>query len=176
MKKTKGKPHLYFMLFILIFALSACTSSPDFDVYKGKSLRIAVIGERPEVQEEQVRFKEISFDELISEELEYYDAVFITKENLSAAAESQYADIYLQSTIPFFFIQTTKGYLPFIDKEIEYDEAIDLSDNHSYATGFFASVKDGNHRYLRYGLYNDKLNDENIKGMYSEIFTTIEQQ
>jgi len=174
MRKSKGLK--YFYLILIALSLSACTPSPDFELYEGKSLRIAVVGESPEVKEKQVNFKEISFDEMTSEELKSYDAIFIMRENLNKAAESYYADVYLNSTIPFFFIQSTKSYHPFIDKEQEYADARDFSQyNDYYATGFLASLKDENHKFWRYGLYNDIDNNENIKEVYSRIFNTIEQ-
>ena len=64
MKKIKGKKYLFFFLLILTVALTACTSSPDFKQYEGNSLRIAVVGQPPEVKEDQVRFTEISFGEM----------------------------------------------------------------------------------------------------------------
>ena len=60
--------------------------------------------EPPEVKEEQVEFTKISFDKMTNKELNSFDAVFIREDNLFEAAEDQYADVYLDSTIPFFFI------------------------------------------------------------------------
>lgn len=40
-----------YILLMLIFALTACTQSPDFELYEGKPLKIAVVGKRPEVNE-----------------------------------------------------------------------------------------------------------------------------
>jgi hypothetical protein len=72
MKSIKGKKYLYFISLFLIVALTGCTSSPDFELYEGKSIRIAVVGEPPEVQEEQVRFTEISFVEMTGEKLKSF--------------------------------------------------------------------------------------------------------
>ena len=65
-----------------------------------------MVGKSPEVTEEQVRYIEISFVELTSEKLKSYNAVLIMRNNFFEAAESKYADIYLNSTITFFFIGT----------------------------------------------------------------------
>ncbi|SFC43649.1 hypothetical protein SAMN05443252_103390 [Bacillus sp. OV322] len=91
------------ILVILTAALTACASTPDFKPYNGNSLRIAVVGEPPEVKEEQVRFTKISFDEMTIGKLKSYDAVFIAKNNHYKAAESKYTDVYLRSAIPFFY-------------------------------------------------------------------------
>lgn len=159
---------------VILFGMTACSSSPDFKLYKGRPLNIAVIGEIPEVKEDQVGLEKIEFDYLLKEELKNYDAVFITKENLAEASESQYADIYLNSNLPFFFIEATKSYRSFIQKDLTYEDDLNLKDssNH-YAIGYLSSdeVED---KYWYYGLYNDKVSPENIQEMYSRIFSTIE--
>lgn len=169
MNRKKGKNYLSFILLILILALTACTQSPDFELYEGKSIKIAVVGEPPEVNEEQVIFTEISFDEMTSEELKSYDAVFIRENNLSEAAESQYADVYLYSTIPFFFIGTD-NYVPFIEKDLEYNKNSNWTAGTSYTVGVLLSHL----KHWEYGLYNDKKTDEHIKEMFSRIFKTID--
>lgn|SRR5690606_14720415 len=172
MNRLKGKIFLCFILIILTVALTACTSSPNFELYEGNSLRIAVVGESPEIKEEQVRFTEISFDEMTSEELKSYDAVFIREDNLSEAAESQYADVYLNSTIPFFFIGTD-NFVPFTEKDLQYDKTSNWTG--SYATGVLKSQEDDRLQKWEYGLYNDEKTDEHIKEMYSRIFKTIDE-
>jgi hypothetical protein len=174
MNRIKGKSYLSFILLILLFALSACSQSPDFELYEGKALSIAVVGEPPEVEEEQVRFNEISFDELTSEEIESYDAVFIMENNLSEAAERQYADVYLNSTIPFFFIGTD-NYVPFTEKDMEYNKTSNWTAGISYAVGILTSQEDNTLKHWVYGLYNDEKTDEHIKEMYSRIFKTIDE-
>lgn len=170
MNRKKGKNYLSIILLILIFALTACTQSPDFEFYEGNPLKIAVVGEPPEVNEEQVIFTEVSFDKMASEELRSYDAVFIRENNLSVAAESQFADVYLNSTIPFFFIGTD-NYIPFIEKDLEYNKNSKWTAGTSYTVGVLLSQS----KNWEYGLYNDKKTDEHIKEMYSRIFKTIDE-
>jgi hypothetical protein len=174
MKRLKGKRYLCFILLILTVALTACTSRPNFELYEGHSLRIAVVGEPPEVKEEQVIFTEVSFDEMTSEELKSYDAVFIREDNLSEASESQYADVYLNSTIPFFFIGTD-NYVPFTEKDLEYEKTSNWTAGTSYAVGVLTSQEDDTLKKWEYGLYNDEKTDEHIKEMYSRIFKTIDE-
>jgi hypothetical protein len=174
MERLKGKRYLCFILLILTVALTACTSSPSFELYEGNSLRIAVVGEPPEVKEEQIIFTEVSFDEMTSEELKSYDAVFIREDNLSEASESQYADVYLNSTIPFFFI-SAKNHIPFTVKETKYDENWSWAAGNSYAVGVLKSQEDGRLKSWKYGLYNDKKTTDNIKDVYSRIFKSIDE-
>ncbi|MRX71550.1 hypothetical protein GJU40_05090 [Bacillus lacus] len=172
MKRLNRNRYLCFILLILTVALTACTSSPDFEAYEGNSLRIAVVGEPPKVKEEQVRFTEFSFDEMASDELMSYDAVFIEEDHLAEASESQYADVYSNSTIPFFFI-SAKNFIPFAVKEIKYDENWSWSagDGDVYAVGALNSQK----LSWKYGLYNGKKTTDNIKDVYSRIFKTTDE-
>ncbi|GAE37500.1 hypothetical protein [Halalkalibacter akibai] len=159
---------------LILFGITACSSNPDFKLYEGKPLNIAVIGEIPDVKEIQISFETIDFDHLLKEDLKRYDAVFITKENLSEASESKYADVYLNSNLPFIFIEATKSYRSFIEKDLNYEDDLDLKETSKhYAIGFLSSAEEEG-KYWYYGLYNDKASPENIKEMYSRIFSTIE--
>ncbi|MCD5322205.1 MULTISPECIES: hypothetical protein [Pontibacillus] len=86
----------------------------EFEPYSGKALKIAVVGASPEVREENVRFNELSFKKLREEDLTLYDAVFVMKENLSEASQSQYVDVYKRHEIPFFFI-SARNSIPFFE-------------------------------------------------------------
>ncbi|CAM4000644.1 hypothetical protein [Lederbergia lenta] len=174
MKGTKEKQYLYFVLFILVFAVSGCKPSSNLESYGEKYLRIAVIGEPPEATGKQVRFTEISLDKMTTEDLKLFDAVFITKENLSEAAESQYTDIYLNSTTPFFFISTI-SHIPFTMKNTKYDKIWNWTPGNSYAVGILTSQEDYTLNSWGYGLQNDKKTDKHIDDMYARIFETIDE-
>ncbi|ULO06571.1 hypothetical protein H1230_26825 [Paenibacillus sp. 19GGS1-52] len=159
------------ILFFICFIVTACNSDTvDTPRYEGKSLVIGLIGDAPNVREKNVDFKQITFKQL--EDLSPdYDAIFIMKEYLSEAATQKYAKVYKNAGIPFFFIETTKSYLPFINEELSYEDAPDLSSD-TYATGYYQSDKE--FQYWGYGLYNDKVNESSIADVYTRIFTTME--
>ncbi|MBI0580903.1 hypothetical protein IEC97_26605 [Neobacillus cucumis] len=166
-------------LIILLFVLTGCTvkdSGNTIDnspIYTGRKLTIGVIGKPPIVREKNVKFNLITFRDLEQLNLSTkFDAIFIMKENLRKAAESKYARIYKSAGIPFFFIQSKKSYIPFIDEETSYDSFPD-SQSKDYATGYLELNKEG--RYWGYGLYNNKINGPNIKDVYSRIFKTIDE-
>ena len=151
-----------------------CSPKPEFELYEGKELSIAILGAKPEVKEKQVNFQEITFNEFNTEELKKYDAVFIMKENLSQAAESQYASIYSETHIPFFFIENNKDAYPFIDADLAYKDAREIPGHSYYATSFLQTPYD-EERTVRYGLYNDEVNEENIQEAFSRMFKAVEQ-
>ncbi|MEC0202796.1 hypothetical protein P4H39_09170 [Paenibacillus lautus] len=162
------------VLLFISFIVMGCVSKPDsidMPLYEGRSLVIGVIGETPQVREEgYVDFKEVTFEQLedldLSPEL---DAVFITKEHLVEASEPKYTEVYNKAEVPFFYIESSKSHVPFTIEELSYDEVPALSTD-MYATGYYG--KDD--QYWGYGLYNDVMNETNIKAVYSRIFTTIE--
>ncbi|WP_256989984.1 hypothetical protein [Paenibacillus sp. VTT E-133280] len=166
-------------LIILIFIFATgCTSNADTvdtPLYSGKSLFIGVVGEVPKIREEHIHFTSISFEELedYDELSSDYDAVVIMKEHLQEADDNKYVKVYTHAGIPFFFIQSTKSFMPFVLEDVSYEHS-SLKDfnNNMYATGYFHNGE--KYRSWEDGLYNDKINEPNIKDAYSRIFTTIE--
>lgn len=143
--------------------------------YEGRPLTIAVIGDFPEIKEEQVSFEEITFDDVMNNDFDSYDAIFIMPQNLSQASESPYAKIYLDSPIPFFFIEAN-NHIPFTEAVLDFDddswEDWEWTTGTSYASGFYAETADSSTAWEFY-LYDDENTDENIKAVYSEIFRSI---
>ncbi len=159
------------MLFFIV--LSGCSSQPEFVPYEGAGLSIAVVGQAPDVKESQVEFDEISFDEFNEVALRKYDAVFIMKENLSEAAESEYASVYTGVHIPLFFIESNKDAYPFIDPELAYEDAREIPYHDYYATSFL-QMDTGEQTTVTYGLHNDEETEEHVQALYSQLFSSIE--
>ncbi|MDI3235108.1 hypothetical protein QK289_08835 [Exiguobacterium antarcticum] len=163
-------------LLIAATALAGCGVDASTQVkdtsYDGTYLKIAVIGEQPNLQEKNVKFSTLSFEDLedtnrISSK---FDAVFIAKNNLKQADEEKYVKVYRKLDVPTFFLETTKGFLPFVSEDLTYATASELE--HSYASGYLQEKKDS-YRYWEYGLNNDQKNNKNVKDVYSRIFETI---
>lgn len=152
---------------------SGCSPQPVFMPYDGKTLSIAVLGTVPEIKEDHIDFQEMSFDEFRADKLAQFDAVFIMKEQLSEAAKSQYASVYPDAHVPFFFMESNKGEYPFIDPELDYEDAREIPNHDYYATSFLETL-DGEQRTATYALHNDKVTEQNVKALYSNIFTIIE--
>lgn len=172
---NRGKNIFILTLLIgMLFLIAGCSNNPEFKLYDGKELSIAVLGTKPEAKEKQIEFQEIAFDEFNKEEIKKYDAVFITKENLSQAAESQYAEIYSNSHMPFFFIESNKDAYPFIDADLSYEDAREIPNHNYFATGFLETLQNEQKTWT-YDLYNDQVNEENIRDVFSKIFKTIEE-
>ncbi|PAQ15821.1 hypothetical protein CD798_04845 [Bacillaceae bacterium SAOS 7] len=109
----------------------------------------------------------MTLNDLAEEKSENLDAVFITKKHLPEAANSQYADVYLNSPVPIVFINSDKVYLAFIDKDLSYEDAHD-SKSGDYLIGYY------NEQYFGVDLYDHKETKETIEDSYSRVFGLIE--
>lgn len=139
--------------------------------YGGGELIIGIIGSTPEVKEVQVRFEKIDFEFLRDDIFDsQYDAIFITRDNLSEASKAKYATIYKNSKIPFYFIESEKGHVPFTEEELSYEDVPDFKDM-TYITGLLC-IRD---KVWGYGLYNDTKSEINVKGVYSRVFEDISE-
>jgi hypothetical protein len=172
------KVSVYILLCVIVIVLIAYNIREPQSIktkpYDGRNLTIGIIGEIPKVREKQVKFTKIQFSDIQKEKFDSnYDAIFITKENLPEAAKAKYSSVYKKSNIPFFFIQTEKGFTPFTIEELSYEDAADSKDL-TYVTGIFSN--EGNVQNVKYGLYNDKENKENIKAVFTNVFQTISEK
>lgn len=159
-------------LFVPILAfilLTGCSAQPELEPYEGRDLSIAVVGEAPDVEEQQVEFDEISFDEFEETTLWKYDAVFIMEEHLAEAAESEYTSVYTGVHIPFFFFGSNEGEDPLPDLGLTFG----VTKKDYYATRFLQ--RSNNEQSIgRYALGEEGETEENIKVLYAEIFRSIE--
>lgn len=149
-------------------------SNVTFEKYSGENLNIGVIGEIPNVREGIIRFENIEFNDLEKDNvLSKYDAVFITEDNLLEASKKEYAHVYNECVVPFFFIESTKGSVPFINEDLSYEDVPQSSNPPAYVAGVLKDNKELS--FVEYGLYNDTENAKSIEDVYSRIFTTISQ-
>lgn len=147
---------------------------PQFEIYEGSPLEIAVIGDPPKVYEDQITFEKVPIGEML-DNIEY-DAVFIMEDNLLKASKSEYRSIYLESTIPYFFM-SAKSLIPFTSEgDKQFNSKWEWEPGNSYAVGILQSGKEENlNNRWGFGLPNDEMTEANIKAVYSQIFKVIEE-
>lgn len=166
------KQTIIFVFIMFLALLTGCSANTNVDKtekYAGEELRIGIVGNIPEIRESQVEFEEINFEFLKEDEFDSkYDAIFITKENLSEASNAEYVPIYKKSKIPFYFIGNDKSHVNFIKEDLSYEDEPHWEDG-KYITGLLYREN----KYWGYGLYNDKVSDMNIKALYSRVFEDI---
>ncbi|SEL74131.1 hypothetical protein SAMN04488100_1099 [Alkalibacterium putridalgicola] len=156
--------------------MTACSlNDPDFETYTEGSLRIAVIGEEPDVVEEHVKFEEITFDDLAEDEIDSYNAVFIMEDKLIEASSEQHAETYLNSEIPVFFT-SAQSTIPFTEKDLEYSrESWGWEEGVSYISGLYRTEDKNLLTRIGFGLYNEEMSEETLQATFSLVFTKISE-
>ena len=163
-----------FAVLILLFIFASCSqqtsqeTNVDSPVYSGSSLKIGIVGEKPKIREKNITFIPLTMEDVLQKKFQSLDSVFITKHYLKQAAEPQYAKIYLESPIPFVFIDSEKVYLAFVDDQLSYENAHTVKSG-DYAVGFYKDT------YFGLGLYNNLKNEKTIQDCYSRLFVIVER-
>ncbi|MED4008914.1 hypothetical protein P4629_26410 [Priestia aryabhattai] len=176
----KKKIKVLSISFIAIISLVACSSiKTNTEAYKGNKLTIAVVGAKPKINEGEsiINFKNISLEDINHIDSKSYDAVIISKNYLSQAANKKYRSTYLKSSIPFFFTESKASVLPFVDNSLTYEQYADrVNDKQDYITGLLGA---SNNQYKTwqygYNIMNNKIDRTNVKHIYSQVFKTIEK-
>ncbi|WP_208324215.1 hypothetical protein [Paenisporosarcina antarctica] len=168
-------------IILLTFFLGACNKDEvKSEIYSGRDLSIIVIGDIPEVREENITFTQKSLEDIagdVKKTSNEFDAVFITPAHFSEADDDIYVETYQGLTIPTFFIESLKRHLPFVNENLTYETALEIEDETSYATGYLNGGREQNKTDVwRYGLHNDVKNEVNIKDVYTRMFKTISDQ
>ena len=156
---------------ISLVLLMGCSKEKVYEEkYIGRELRIAVLGEIPNIREEQIKFEKVDFENIENiSSSENYDAIFVMKENLNEASKDKYKDIYSNSKATFFFIDSEKGKIPFMIKGVSYEEAEKI-ETFSYIVSL-----EKNGSSTGFGLYNDEKTQKNIEDCYSTAFKYISE-
>ncbi|QHS23790.1 hypothetical protein GWK91_12910 [Virgibacillus sp. MSP4-1] len=169
------------MLGTLVF-LGACQSNEVAEEpYEGTPLKIAVVGEKPEVREEQIIFKTLSLEELYRSHSDKYDAVFIREEHFSDASHKKYVEMFKKKRVPSFFVASKANTIPFQDLEnpISYKEAAKkINDTQNYISGFLYEGADEGYQGWKfsYPVKNSEIQRENVQGIYSTVFKVVEKE
>ncbi len=165
-------------LILLIATLSGCglgaSQQMPIELYSGKPLHIAVIGELPEVELEQVKFNTISFQELenINTISSAYDAVWIMNSQFDIADQERYVEVYTALSIPIFFIGTKKSYLPFVFEDMTYNDAPDIPGD--YVAGYL-QIDQEQFQFWGFELNDNEVTERNVLDAYMRIFTVISE-
>lgn len=164
-------------LLLVILLLTACSNNhlvePEYD---GRNLKIAVIGEFPEVREKNVLFEKTSFE---GWKTKGYDAVFISEQYLAEAANAQNIQKFKESKIPVFFLGTKASYIPFIELEnpVSYEQHVtQINDDENPIAGILYKGKEEGYQgwTFSYPVVDSKIiRKKKDQEIYSLVFNTI---
>lgn len=159
-----------------VFLVGCDTKTMNSEIYQGQELIIAVVGDLPEIREENIDFESVSLEEIstnIEQISNKFDALFIMSEFFSIADDDKYINTYQDLTIPTFFIGTTKAHLPFVTEHIRYETAPEVSEE-LYAAGYLYYDLENGPKVdtWRYYLNQDV---KTSKEVFTIIFKTIDE-
>ncbi len=166
----------------MLFLLSACqTNTVKEAPYEGVPLKIAVVGEQPNVREEQINFNELSLSELHNSNSRKYDAVFIMEDHLSDASNSKYVEMYKNKKVPFFFVGSLANTIPFqgLENPVSYEEEAEkVNGTQNFISGMLYGEEEKGYRGWKfaYPIKNSEVQRDNVKAIYSEVFKVVENE
>lgn len=167
---------IYVIIMFSIFLVGCSSETTNSEIYQGKDLVIAVVGDSPEIREENINFKSTSLEE-ISQNTEQvsneFNALFVMPESFSTADDDKYITTYQELSIPTFFIEATKADKPFVREGVSYETAPEINEN-LYAAGYLYSVLEDGPKVdsWRYYLNKEVKTPEEV---FTNIFKTLNE-
>ena len=162
---------LSIIFFLFLLNLSAC--SKEEVKYDGEPLKIAVVGDIPELNNKKISFEKISLDELSEDKVQIstnFDAVMITPLMFEEASNDRFVEVYNNSKIPYIFFDSEKRNLPFTKVGYTYETARWESLKNGSHTTIYLSDKDANREDVWYFYLND---EKELDVLYKEIFEKV---
>lgn len=165
----------------MIFSILAACQQKESNVEHQKTLNIAIVGITPDISiDNNIKFTNIEFNELESDELPF-DAIFVTENRLSEAAQTKNIKRFKNSNKPIFFIGTKASYFPFIDAEkpLSYEEYVNRIDITNYEISGIIFIDDTT-GYQSFNISTfaneDTLSSDDKNKLFSEVFDAIRKK
>ncbi|TWT13174.1 hypothetical protein [Planomicrobium sp. CPCC 101079] len=141
------------------------TMGEQKEVYSGKPLHIAVIGEIPIVTSGQVTFNQVE-SEALKNNLQAYDAFFVTDEHFEELATDEWTDTFERMPVPVFFIGLDVQAFIFHENDLDYKSHKYEANSHTQG---FVGEKAGGKSWE----YGDPIESTNPGDTPKEIFALI---
>lgn len=154
-----------------LFILSACSN--ENVRYEGAALKIAVIGDIPDIHSEKVDFKQVPLETLRddSEKIsKQFDGVLITPSMFEKASNDSLIAVYQNLEIPIVFFDSEKRHLPFLNDGITYETADSAALQNGAHTTVYMPHLNENSEDVWYFYLN---NEQTVDSLYKEIFEKV---
>ena len=155
-----------------LLTLSACSNNKV--KYDGEPLKIAVIGDIPELNNKKIHFESISLDEFGEDTTQIstnFDAIMITPVMFEEASNDRFVEVYNSSKIPIIFFDSEKTNLPFTYGGLTYETAHWESLKNGSHTTIYLSNIDADREDAWYFYLKD---EKELDVLYKEIFEKVE--
>ncbi|WP_079527145.1 hypothetical protein [Solibacillus isronensis] len=175
----------WLIAYVLLFCISGCKNIETLEIpYDRQELKIAIIGDTPDIQNKNITFEHISLEELnnkvdiLSSE---FNAIMITPSMFVDASNDQFSEAYHNVEIPIVFWNSSKAHYPFVNNKINYLNEKEVSLNNIPHS--MDSIEKTHSTIFLYDIETEKesvwffhLNEPNeLEKLYSEIFNKIEE-
>lgn len=165
---------------ILIISLLLLVSCSNQEMnYEGAPLKIAVIGDVPEMNNGKITFEAITLEEFSEKSLEaasMWDAVMITPRMFENASNDSFIEVYNNSKLPVIFFDSPKRHLPFVNDDVTYKTANwKLLNNGSHTTIYLNSYLADSEENKEDAWYFYLKDEKKINKLYEEVFKKIEE-
>ncbi|MCL1700938.1 amino acid oxidase [Lysinibacillus sp. Bpr_S20] len=161
------------ILFIVSLLLLAACSNDEVK-YDGAPLKIAIVGDIPELKNEKIHFEPISLDEFSEDTMHIstnFDAVMITPVMFEEASDDRFVKVYKNSKMPIIFFDSAKRHLPFTNDGLTYETAHREALNNGSHTTIYLSDNAANREDAWYFFLKG---EKEIDILYKDIFQKIE--
>ena len=161
------------LLLIGIWILPSMLDSFEVE-YDGAPLKLAVLGDIPELQNDKINFESITLEKLSENARDIsanFNAVMITPEVFEEASEDKYIAAYKTLEIPIVFFDSAKTHKPFVHENLTYESAYEYLNNGSHTTVYLNNVEANKEDAWYFYLENQRDLDE----LYTDVFNKVEE-
>lgn len=91
--------------------------------FEGVPLKIAVIGETPEISKDKKTFENVDLEEFSAMDLgsaSEFNAVMVTPSMHEEASDDRFVEVYRNSKVPIIFFDSPKRHLPFVNDNVTH--------------------------------------------------------
>lgn len=165
---------------LIIISLLLLVSCSNQNVnYEGAPLKIAVIGDVPEMNNEKITFETITLEEFSEKDwlaTSGFDAVMVTPSMFEEASDDRFVEVYNNSKLPIIFFDSPKRHFPFVNDSITYKTAHWESLNNGSHTTIYLNDHIADSGESKQDAWYFYLEDEKmINKLYEEVFQKIEK-
>lgn len=166
------------LLFVIgILLLTACSNQGVSD--EGDALKIAVIGEKPEMKKELHTYEQVKLEEFNTLDLSMtseFDAVLVTPSMFGAASDDQYVEVYKNSNVPIIFFDSPKRHFPFVNDQITYETAHWESLNNGSHTTIYLNTSVADTDEIKEDAWYFYLeNEKSLNKLYEEVLRKVRE-
>ncbi|WP_010289877.1 hypothetical protein [Kurthia massiliensis] len=167
----KFKVMLIILCMTALFIISACSN--ENVGYEGSSLKVAVIGDVPDIHSEKLDFNQVTLETLKADAKKIskqFDGILITPSMFEKASNDSLIAVYQNLEIPIVFFNSEKRHVPFLNGGITYETADGATlQNGAHTTVYMPHLNENSEDVWYFYLKDDK----NIDSLYKEIFEKV---